>query len=625
MSKTLENGSFQDAVGAVVNAGTIEFVLSQDAMIIAGGQVAPTRVSATLDSSGDMPALFTILANDELTPSGTFYLTTVFDSNGARVFGPERWVFSGSSPIDLDTMTPTIVDPAFADPILSNPVADQAITAFDLDVLDLNAVRKADQFSGADAGAKIASAIADLPATGGIVDARGLEGAQTMASNVTIDAKVRVLLGAVTLSGAGRFLVNEDCSLIGLGDEATIFSYSGSGSAIVPQTSASLTRRVHLAGFRITGTSSGGIGIDALNARWWVGTDVRVEGFTAGQCVRVRGTTTGAHYNHFTRLHTSNGDTEFLVDYDVSGNRPNRGTCTDCLFLGGGANGVDIDGDTWKFSNSSWAEHTGIALRLRGQSDKSKFINVTMENATAGSSTGIQIDSGGNFIYILGNVTGYNTEIVDNSGSSRNTILLDGTSSVYQLSSGASTDIGLIPGSGVVDVTGQIKSTTALCPVANPLEGSLSNVPRWIFKQVDFGDMTAGATADTFALWTLPANTMIHDVVGTVVTGWSGGSISAAVASVGTQGGSSNDFALDDNFFAAGTVYELHDATANGGKGTALFDTTDKFAPHVRTVTVTIELQMDLTGDNHANATAGRARIYALVSQPLGNTTTEAN
>ena len=117
MSKTLENGSFQDAVGTVVNGGTIEFVLSQDAMIIAGGQVAPTRVSATLDSSGDMPGAFTILANDELTPSGTFYLTTVFDSNGARVFGPERWVFSGASPIDLDTMTPTIVDPTNFDPI----------------------------------------------------------------------------------------------------------------------------------------------------------------------------------------------------------------------------------------------------------------------------------------------------------------------------------------------------------------------------------------------------------------------------------------------------------------------------------------------------------------------------
>ncbi len=164
-----------------------------------------------------------------------------------------------------------------------------------------------------------------------------------------------------------------------------------------------------------------------------------------------------------------------------------------------------------------------------------------------------------------------------------------------------------------------------LTPLENPLEGTLTNIPRWIFKQVDFGDMTAGATADTFTLWTLPANTLIENVMGEVVTGWSGGSISAAVCSVGTNAGSANDLALDDNFFAAGTRYELHDATVNGGKGTLLFDATDKFAPYMFVAGGVIEIQCDLTGDNHANATAGQARIQIFVSQPLGNTTTEAN
>ncbi|KKL23598.1 hypothetical protein LCGC14_2423770, partial [marine sediment metagenome] len=73
------------------------------------------------------------------------------------------------------------------------------------------------------------------------------------------------------------------------------------------------------------------------------------------------------------------------------------------------------------------------------------------------------------------------------------------------------------------------------------------------------------------------------------------------------------------------TRFELHDATASGGKGTLLFDATDKFAPHMFVAGGVVELQMDLTGDNHVNATAGQARIYILVSQPLGNTTTEAN
>lgn len=162
-------------------------------------------------------------------------------------------------------------------------------------------------------------------------------------------------------------------------------------------------------------------------------------------------------------------------------------------------------------------------------------------------------------------------------------------------------------------------------PVTNALEGAASNTPRWIFKKVEFSDMTAASTADTFILWTLPANTMIHDVVGFVQTGWSGGFISAAVASVGTQSGADNDLALDDNFFNAATRYELHDATANGGKGALLFDATDKFAPYMFVAGGVIELQMDLTDDNHTNATAGQARIYILVSQPLSNTTIEAN
>lgn len=168
--------------------------------------------------------------------------------------------------------------------------------------------------------------------------------------------------------------------------------------------------------------------------------------------------------------------------------------------------------------------------------------------------------------------------------------------------------------------------TNPIVPVANPLEGALSNQPRWIFKQVDHTDMTAVATADTFTLWTLPANTMIHDVVGSVGTAWTGGGpVTVAVCSVGTAAGSANDLALDDDFFTTGTRFELHDATASGGKGTLLFDATDKFAPHMFVAGGVIEIQCDLTGGNHSATSTGQAFIYILVSQPLGNITTEAN
>jgi hypothetical protein len=65
----------------------------------------------------------------------------------------------------------------------------------------LNNIRFADQFPGADAGAKIAAAIADLPATGGTVDARGLVGAQAASATIALNKPVTLLLGAITLTG----------------------------------------------------------------------------------------------------------------------------------------------------------------------------------------------------------------------------------------------------------------------------------------------------------------------------------------------------------------------------------------------------------------------------------------
>jgi hypothetical protein len=78
-----------------------------------------------------------------------------------------------------------------------------------LQVKGVNGVIYADQLSGADAGAKINAAIAHLPSTGGIVDARNLTGAQSMAASLTISKNfVTLLLGSMTLSmGANPIII----------------------------------------------------------------------------------------------------------------------------------------------------------------------------------------------------------------------------------------------------------------------------------------------------------------------------------------------------------------------------------------------------------------------------------
>lgn len=61
---------------------------------------------------------------------------------------------------------------------------------------NINTIRFADQFAGADAGAKIAAAVADLPSTGGVVDARGITGTVAISSTIVLDRPVALYLGA---------------------------------------------------------------------------------------------------------------------------------------------------------------------------------------------------------------------------------------------------------------------------------------------------------------------------------------------------------------------------------------------------------------------------------------------
>ena len=60
-------------------------------------------------------------------------------------------------------------------------------------VKNLNTVRYADQFAGADAGAKISTCLADLPAGGGTCDARGFEGSQTISATITVNKPVHLI------------------------------------------------------------------------------------------------------------------------------------------------------------------------------------------------------------------------------------------------------------------------------------------------------------------------------------------------------------------------------------------------------------------------------------------------
>lgn len=103
---------FQDSQANCLASGQLTLDLSQPARVTSGGgQVAPLRVSVTLDSTGKIPAGTLIWGNDQLTPSGTTYHLRVFNSNGLLASDIGVVIIQGASPVDLSQLTPVSVNP----------------------------------------------------------------------------------------------------------------------------------------------------------------------------------------------------------------------------------------------------------------------------------------------------------------------------------------------------------------------------------------------------------------------------------------------------------------------------------------------------------------------------------
>jgi hypothetical protein len=97
-------------------------------------------------------------------------------------------------------------------------VTGTAIFGGSLSATNIGQVRYAERFSGTNLGAKVTAALADLPSSGGIVDARGLVGGETISSTLTIAAGQTVLLGYARINCSAKTTVRERGALIGSGN-----------------------------------------------------------------------------------------------------------------------------------------------------------------------------------------------------------------------------------------------------------------------------------------------------------------------------------------------------------------------------------------------------------------------
>jgi len=121
----------------------------------------------------------------------------------------------------------------------------------------LNAVRFADQFPGADAGARIAAALDDLPPEGGIVDARGFTGVQSITTALRIGAPggkaTSLLLGPAVFRTTSTLTVYTNSSVLGIPIGSMGGDVNGTNSLIQAADGARLNAVIQLG----DGTSEG--------------------------------------------------------------------------------------------------------------------------------------------------------------------------------------------------------------------------------------------------------------------------------------------------------------------------------------------------------------------------------
>ncbi|MFZ0743020.1 MAG: glycosyl hydrolase family 28-related protein, partial [Terracidiphilus sp.] len=135
------------------------------------------------------------------------------------------------------------VDSTFSQAV---PLTGASLTG-PLTSVQLGAAYQADQFAGADFGAKLQACLAAVSAVnGGTCDARNFTGNQSMASNLTIStANTTVMLPCATISTASQVIVTagtrnvalRGCALRGASNASgsqggTVFQYSGVGAMI---------------------------------------------------------------------------------------------------------------------------------------------------------------------------------------------------------------------------------------------------------------------------------------------------------------------------------------------------------------------------------------------------------
>jgi hypothetical protein len=113
-----------------------------------------------------------------------------------------------------------------------------SVNGLDITPKSVNGVVMADQYTGADACAKITAAVAALPSGGGTIDARSFTGDQTCASNIVLGSTtkpVTLLLGnsRLIISTSPAITIHNGSKVLGTSQKASFINYQAAAVGVL--------------------------------------------------------------------------------------------------------------------------------------------------------------------------------------------------------------------------------------------------------------------------------------------------------------------------------------------------------------------------------------------------------
>ena len=371
----------------------------------------------------------------------------------------------------------------------------------------------AHMFQGSDAGAKIVAAITALPATGGTVDARGLEGAQTISTNPFsgVTKPVTLLLGGstittVTLQIPGNVNLFR---IIGSGKGQTILTPASANQAVIQGATSGAADGDYFSDFSVKAHASGS-----------TGPAIELAGFRAATFEDIEYLKNGsAHFNSFFHFASYiNGGSISCYNNNVI--RPfvqeQNGPATVFLFDNGGSSSAANNANVALIESPQVYSNTGITTVIDARRSGSVTVNGGMIEANTGATVlipGTHTRMQG--VWLEGNATNAVTGGSGADGSSGYVTLMDNytlSAQNWTLQSGAVGWLLLNNGDGVTIVDNSANSANIMF---DSIYGALyQGMQTYGTIPVDFGG-NALAIGTKFARSAYGGNIRFRDDTGT--------------------------------------------------------------------------------------------------------------